>query len=64
MLLSIFLWNLWFQFAVNNVNIAALYHCKPFDVATILVSSVLFVGLLYFYIQIIEYFILGSSYVW
>ena len=44
--------------AVNNVNLAALYHCKPYDVAaSILISSVVFVTLLYFYIQIIEYFI-------
>ena len=55
---SILIMELMVPLAVNNVNLAALYHCKPFDVAaTILVSSALFAGLLYFYIQIIEYFI-------
>ncbi len=44
--------------AVNNVNLAALYHCKPFDVAaSVLISSALFVGLLSIYIYIIDYYI-------
>lgn len=44
--------------AVNNVNLAALYDCKPDDVtATILVTSLVFVGFLYFYIEIINYYI-------
>ncbi len=44
--------------AVNNVNFAALFDCKPYDVtATVLISTLIFVGLLYFYVQIIEYFI-------
>lgn len=44
--------------AVNNVNLAALYNCKPYDVAaSILISSALFVGLLTFYIYVIDYFI-------
>lgn len=43
--------------AVNNVNIAALYNCKPNETTeAVLVTSVLFVGLLYFYIKIIGYF--------
>ncbi|MCB9097844.1 AEC family transporter [Arcobacter aquimarinus] len=55
---SILIMELMVPLAVNNVNIAALYNCKPFDVAaTVLVSTALFVGLLYFYIYIIEYFI-------
>lgn len=36
--------------AVNNVNLASLYDCKPYTVtANILVSSVLFVGLIFLY---------------
>jgi malate permease and related proteins len=55
---SILIMELMVPLAVNNVNLAALYHCKPYDVAaSILISSVIFVSLLYFYIQIIEYFI-------
>lgn len=55
---SILIMELMVPLAVNNVNFAVLYNCKPFAVAsTILVSSALFVGMLYFYIQIIEYFI-------
>ncbi len=55
---SILVMELMVPLAVNNVNIAALYHCKPFDVAaSILVSSTVFVLLLYFYIQAIETFI-------
>ena len=49
--------------AVNNVNIAALYNCKPFDVAaTVLVSTALFVGLLYFIFILSN--ILLSSFMW
>jgi hypothetical protein len=55
---SILIMELMVPLAVNNVNLAALYHCKPYDVAaSILISSVVFVSFLYFYIQIIEYFI-------
>ena len=44
--------------AVNNVNLAALYHCKPYNVAaSVLISSALFVGLLSIYIYIIDYYI-------
>lgn len=36
--------------AVNNVNLASLYNCKPYTVtANILVSSVLFLGLIFVY---------------
>jgi predicted permease len=36
--------------AVNNVNLASLYDCKPYTVtANILVSSVLFMGLIFIY---------------
>jgi len=36
--------------AVNNVNLASLYGCKPYTVtANILVSSLLFVGLIFIY---------------
>lgn len=55
---SILIMELMVPLAVNNVNIAALYHCKPYDVAaSVLVSSTLFVLFLYFYIEIIDYFI-------
>lgn len=58
MVASILIMELMVPLAVNNVNLAALYNCKPYEVtASILVSSTLFVFLLYFYIQIIEYFI-------
>ncbi|MCT7552209.1 AEC family transporter [Aliarcobacter butzleri] len=55
---SILIMELMIPLAVNNVNFAVLYNCKPFDVAaTILISSIVFVFLLYFYIEIINYFI-------
>lgn len=55
---SILIMELMVPLAVNNVNLAALYNCKPYNVAaTVLISTALFVFLLYFYIEIIEYFI-------
>ena len=55
---SILIMELMVPLAVNNVNLAALYNCKPYDVtASVLMSSVIFIFLLYFYIEIIEYFI-------
>lgn len=55
---SILLMELMMPLAVNNVNLAALYNCKPYDVtASILVSSTLFILLLYFYIKVINYFL-------
>ena len=55
---SILIMELMVPLAVNNVNLAALYNCKPYDVtASVLLSSVIFIFLLYFYIEIIEYFI-------
>lgn len=54
---SILIMELMVPLAVNNVNLAALYNCKPYNVtATILVSTTLFAFLLYFYIDIIKYF--------
>lgn len=42
--------------AVNNVNMAALYDCKPYDVtAIVLISTVLFLFLIYFDLEIIKY---------
>jgi hypothetical protein len=42
--------------AVNNVNLSALYECKPSDVTTIVfISSVLFIGFLFIYIYITKY---------
>jgi predicted permease len=41
--------------AVNNVNIAALYECKPYDVtAVVLLSTVLFLGLIYFELELLR----------
>ncbi len=58
MVASILLMELMVPLAVNNVNFSAIYNTKPTDVAaTILVSSIIFVLFLYFYIKIIEYFI-------
>jgi predicted permease len=55
---SILIMELMVPLAVNNVNLAALYNCKPYNVAaTVLISTALFVFLLYFYVEIIEYFI-------
>ena len=55
---SILIMELMVPLAVNNVNMAALYNCRPYDVtASILISSIIFVFLVYPYIQIIEYFI-------
>lgn len=43
--------------AVNNVNLSALYNCKPIDTTfSVLVSSLSFVLLMYFYILIINKF--------
>lgn len=43
--------------AVNNVNLSALYNCKPIDTTfSVLVSSSFFVLLMYFYILIINSF--------
>lgn len=55
---SILIMELMVPLAVNNVNLAALYNCKPFNVAaTVLVSTALFAALLYFNIEVIKYFI-------
>ena len=55
---SILIMELMVPLAVNNVNLAALYNCRPFNVAaTILISTSIFIFLLYFYIEIIKYFI-------
>ena len=58
MITSIIIMELMVPLAVNNVNFSVIYNTKPTDVAaTILVSSAVFVLLLHFYIEIIEYFI-------
>ncbi len=55
---SILIMELMVPLAVNNVNLAALYNCKPFNVAaSVLVSTALFAVLLYFNIEVIKYFI-------
>jgi predicted permease len=54
---AILLMELMVPLAVNNVNIAALYNCRPHDVTSaILISSLAFIALIYFYLQIIQYF--------
>ncbi len=43
--------------AVNNVNLSALYNCKPIDTTfSVLISTLSFVLFIYFYILIIEKF--------
>lgn len=52
---AILLLQLMLPLAVNNVNIAALYHCKPIVVAgAIVVSSILFLLLMYFDLLIVQ----------
>ena len=42
--------------AVNNVNIAALYDCKPYDVtAIVFFSTVLFLVLIYFDLKVLKF---------
>lgn len=42
--------------AVTNVNIAALYKCKPYDVtAVVFMSTILFLILIYFDLELIRY---------
>ena len=58
MVASILIMELMMPLAVNNVNFSVIYNTKPTDVAaTILVSSAIFVAILNFYIEIIDYFI-------
>lgn len=58
MVASILIMELVMPLAVNNVNFSVLYSTKPSDVAaTILISSAIFVGLLHFYIEVIDYLI-------
>jgi predicted permease len=53
---AVLLMELMVPLAVNNVNIATLYNSKPLDVTySILVSSTLFVMLIYFYYQLIKW---------
>lgn len=43
--------------AVNNVNLSALYNCKPIDTTfSVLISTLTFVAFVYFYILIINKF--------
>ncbi len=58
MIASLLLIELMVPLAVNTVNIAALYDCKPYDLtASILITTVIFISILYFYLQIIQYFL-------
>ncbi|MEA3498443.1 MAG: AEC family transporter, partial [Campylobacterota bacterium] len=53
---SILIISLLVPLAVNNVNIASLYNCKPYDVtAVVFVSTVLFLLLIYFDLEVIRY---------
>lgn len=55
---SILIVQLMVPLAVNNVNLAALYDCKPYAVtASVLISAITFAILLYFYLYIIEYYL-------
>jgi len=55
MVAAILLLQLMIPLAVNNVNIAALYNCKPITVAgAVLVSSALFLVLMYFELILLE----------
>ena len=55
-LAAILLVSLSVPLAVNNVNIASLYKCKPYDVtAVVLVSSILFLILFWFDFKLINY---------
>ena len=54
-LASILMVSLIVPLAVNNVNIAALYNCKPLDVTSVvLVSTIIFLILAYFDLEIIK----------
>lgn len=56
MVASILIMELMMPLAVNNVNFSVIYNTKPTDVAaTILISSAIFVALLYFYIEILNF---------
>ncbi|WNL30891.1 AEC family transporter [Aliarcobacter cryaerophilus] len=58
MIASILVMELMMPLAVNNVNFSVVYNTKPTDVAaTILISSAIFIAILHFYIEIIDYFI-------
>jgi malate permease and related proteins len=47
--------SLFVPLAVNNVNIAALYKCKPYDVtAIVLISTGLFLALIYFELELLK----------
>ncbi|XPV70684.1 MAG: AEC family transporter [Halarcobacter sp.] len=43
--------------AVNNVNLASLYNCKPIDTTfSVLISSILFIGLIFLYLLVMHSF--------
>lgn len=55
---AILLMQLMVPLAVNTVNISALYDCKPHAVtAAVLITTIMFIFLLYFYLQVIERFL-------
>lgn len=52
---AILIMELMVPLAVNNINLAALYDCKPYSAtATVLVSTIFFVIFIYFYLLIIH----------
>lgn len=54
---SILMISLFLPLAVTNVNLSALYDCNPLDVTVVVfISSVLFLCLFYFDLEIIQYF--------
>ena len=55
---AILLMQLMVPLAVNTVNISALYDCKPHALtAAVLITTIMFIFLLYFYLQVIERFL-------
>ena len=54
---SILLMQFMVPLAVNNVNLSALYDCKPFDTTfAVLLTTLGFFGFIYFYILVINHF--------
>jgi predicted permease len=54
---AIIFMELFVPLAVNNVNLASLYRCKPIDATfSVLISSLIFVIFTYVYILLINHF--------
>ena len=56
LLMGVLLLELSVPLAINNINFASLYHCKPLDVTTLVfVSSFIFIGYLVAMVWILKY---------